>query len=229
MTQRKIIGFGKDAVSLYSLSLCLCGFYHSSTSHLKSRFDNRIDPANLWCYGMTRGRNNPKEIGKPMTKTELLNWLQAEYQKLDAFFDQIGSTRMDQAGVAGHWSIKDILAHMNGWEYRNIARIAAALRNQPEPPTPWPANLTSDDEVNGWIYDNNHHRSVDDVRQESRELFQQLLTALQGLPDDIEIAPDYHLFHIGEQRFSASELFDHYRDDHEPDIRAWLARNEVSA
>ncbi len=36
-----------------------------------------------------------------MKKSELLNWLQEEYQQWEAFLDQIGSTRMDQPGVPG--------------------------------------------------------------------------------------------------------------------------------
>jgi hypothetical protein len=31
---------------------------------------------------------------------------------------------------------------------------------------------------------------------------------------------------LNDQRFPAGEFFDHFRDDHEPDVRAWLARVE---
>jgi hypothetical protein len=36
----------------------------------------------------------------------------------------------------------------------------------------------------------------------------------------------HHIVQLGGQRFSASEFFDHFHDDHEPDMRAWLARVE---
>jgi hypothetical protein len=41
-----------------------------------------------------------------MTKSELLQWLQAEYQQWQALLNQIGEEHMDQSGVAGEWSIK---------------------------------------------------------------------------------------------------------------------------
>ncbi len=161
-----------------------------------------------------------------MQKSELLDWLQEEYQQWEAFLNQIGSDRMEQPGVAGDWSIKDIVAHLTDWQPRQIARIQAAQRGEPEPPPPWPAHLQTDDAINAWIYEANRGRSVRQVLDESRRVFQQLLTVIEGLPDDILIEPAYHIVELGGQRFSTSEFFDHFHDDHEPDIRAWLARAE---
>jgi hypothetical protein len=167
-----------------------------------------------------------------MKKSELLNWLQAEYQQWEAFLDQIGPERMDQPGVAGHWSIKDIVAHLTDWQPRLIARLQAAQRGEPEPPPPWPAHLQTDDDINAWIYESNRGRSVREVLDESQRVFQQLLAVIEGLPEDVRIdqvrqgGRVYHLVWLGDQRFPAGEFFDHFHDDHEPDIRAWLARVE---
>jgi hypothetical protein len=46
-----------------------------------------------------------------MKKVELLAWLQAEQQRWEAFFAQIDPTPMEQPGVTGQWSIKDIITH----------------------------------------------------------------------------------------------------------------------
>jgi hypothetical protein len=133
---------------------------------------------------------------------------------------------MDQGGVAGDWSIKDIVAHLTGWQPRLTARLQAAQRSEGEPPPPWPAHLQTDDEINAWIYEANRRRSVHEILDESRQVFQQFLAVIEGLPDDILIEPAYHIVQLGGQRFSASEFFDHFHDDHEPDLRAWLARVE---
>jgi hypothetical protein len=161
-----------------------------------------------------------------MKKSELLNWLQEEYQRWEAFLDQIGEARMDQPGVNGDWSIKDIVAHLTGWQPRLIAHLQAALRGEPEPAPPWPAHLQTEDEINAWIYESNRGRSVREVLDESHHVFQQFLGVIEGLPDDILIEPAYHIVRLGDQRFSASEFFDHFHDDHEPDVRAWLAHVE---
>ena len=164
-----------------------------------------------------------------MEKSELLNWLQEEYQGWEVFLDQIDPTRIDQPGVAGHWSIKDIVAHLTDWQPRLIARIQAAQRNEPEPPPPWPAHLQTDDEINAWIYEANHGRSVREVLDEAQQVYQQVLAVVEGLPDEVRIEriePAYYLVWLGDERFQPGEFFDHFRDDHEPDVRAWLARVE---
>ena len=158
-----------------------------------------------------------------MKKSELLNWLQEEYQKWEAFLDQISPTRMDQLGVNGDWSMKDIVAHLTGWNRWLVARLQAAQRSEPEPPPPWPAHLQTDDEINAWIYESNQGRSVRAVLDESHQVFQQLLAVIEGLPDEVLIEQKWHLVWLDDKRFPAGEFFDHFHDDHEPDIRAWLA------
>jgi hypothetical protein len=120
-----------------------------------------------------------------MTKSELLHWLKEEYQQWETFLDQIGPARMEQPGVNGDWSMKDIVAHLTGWQPRLIARLQAAQRGEPEPPPPWPAHLQTDDEINAWIYDSNKGRSMREVLAESHQLFQQLLAVIEGLPQDV--------------------------------------------
>jgi len=168
-----------------------------------------------------------------MNKSELLDWLQEEYRGWETLLDQIGPERMEQPGVNGDWSMKDMLAHLMGFQPRVNASLQAALRGEAEPPPPWPAHLQTDDEINAWIYESNRGRSLREVRDESRQVFEQLLDILEGLPEDIQIeqvhqgARVYQLVWLNGQRYQPGELFDHFHDDHEPDIRAWLARVEA--
>jgi hypothetical protein len=161
-----------------------------------------------------------------MKKSELLDGLQEEYQQWEALLDQIGPARMDQPGVAGEWSIKDIVAHLTGWRRRTVGRLQAAQRSEPDPPPPWPARLQTDDEINAWIYESNHGRSVREVLDESHHVFQQLRTAIEGLPDKVLMDVQHYLPWLEGQPFSAGGIFAHFHDEHEPDMRAWLARVE---
>lgn len=169
-----------------------------------------------------------------MNKSELLNWLQGENQQWDAVLDQIGPTRMDQPGVNGAWSMKDIVAHLTGWNHRLVDRLQAAQHGEPEPPPPWPAHLQGEDDINAWIYESKRERSVREVLDESHQLFQELIATVEGLPDNIRIETiepyagrEFYFVWVGDQRFPAGEFFDHFRDDHAPDIHAWLARDEI--
>jgi hypothetical protein len=90
--------------------------------------------------------------------------------------------------------------------------------------------LQTDDEINAWIYESNRERSVGEVLDKSHRLFQQFLTVIEGLPEDVRIDQVHHegrvyyLLCLGEKRFPVGEFFDHFHDDHEPDMRAWLAQ-----
>jgi hypothetical protein len=167
-----------------------------------------------------------------MNKFELLDWLQSEYQQWVAFLDQIDPALKEQPGVSGDWSMKDIVAHLTGWNHRFVARLQAAQRGEPEPLPPWPAHLQDEDEINAWIYESNRKRSLHEVLDASQQLFQQLFAVIDELPEDVQIdqvhegGKAFNLVWVNNERFLAGEFFDHYYDDHEPDVRAWLARVE---
>ena len=166
-----------------------------------------------------------------MKKSELLHWLQEENRQWEALLDQIGPARMDQPGVNGDWSMKDIVAHLTGWNRWLVARLQAAGHSEPEPPPPWPAQLQTEVEINAWIYESNRGRPAREVLDESQQVFQQLLAVIEDLPDEIRIdevqyVRAFYFVCVADKRFPAGEFFDHFHDDHEPDVRAWLARVE---
>ena len=159
-----------------------------------------------------------------MKKSELLNWLQEADKQWKVLLDQIGPARMDQPGVNGDWSMKDIVAHLTGWNRWLVVRLQAAQRGEPEPPPPWPADLQIEDEINARIYEANRGRPVREVLDETQQVFQQLVAFIEGLPDDVRIETEWRLVWLNGQRFPAGEFFDHFHDDHEPEVRAWLTR-----
>lgn len=167
-----------------------------------------------------------------MNKPELVNWLREKQREWEGFLDQTDPERMDQPGVNGDWSMKDIVAHLTGWNRSLAARLQAAQRGEPQPPPPWPAHLQAEDDINAWIYEANRERSVSEVLDESRQVFRQLVAAVENLPDDVKIeviqSPDreFYLAWVDGKRFPVGEFFDHFHDDHEPDVRAWLAQGE---
>jgi hypothetical protein len=167
-----------------------------------------------------------------MNKSELLNWLHEENQQWESLLERIDPIQMDQVGVNSQWSFKDLMAHMTPDGLRCIANLQAIQHNEPEPPPPWPAHLQNDDEINAWIYQTNHERSVRQILDESHQMFQQLFTVVEELPDDVKIDTvhqgerAYYLVRLGDQSVQPGYFFDHFHDDHEQDVRAWLTRIE---
>lgn len=160
-----------------------------------------------------------------ITKAQLLDELQQERAQLEALLAAIGPARMTQPEVAGGWSIKDIVAHLTGWQRRTVARYRAARSGDPVISPPWPPELESDDDVNAWLYAANRDRSLDEVLSDSRETFQQLVDALSAF-DEAELRDPSHFGWLEGFQFRGVSFFDHFHEEHEPDMRAWLERAE---
>ena len=167
-----------------------------------------------------------------MNKYELLGWLHEEHRQWEALLERIGPARMEQTGVNGDWSFKDLIAHLIPDGLRSTANLKAGLYGDPEPPPPWPVHLQTDDEINAWIYETNHERPVREILDESQEMFQQLFAVVEELPDDVEVVTlqkgerRYYFVELGDQRLQTGEIFEHYHEDHEKDLEAWLMRIE---
>jgi hypothetical protein len=160
--------------------------------------------------------------GQATSKAQLLDDLRDEQARWEALLQDIGEDHMTQPGVAADWSIKDIAAHLTGWRRRTVARFQAALRNEPASPPPWPPHLQTDDEINAWIYAADRDRPLADVLRESRDVFGQLVEALDAFPEAELLALGRFPWLEGEP-LSGAIFFGHFHEEHEPDMRAWLA------
>lgn len=158
-------------------------------------------------------------------KEELLSGLHDEYRNWLALLAEIGPQRMDRPGVAGDWSIKDVVAHLTGWRRRTVGRLGAVARGEPEPPLPWPPELQSDDEINDWIYRSSKDLSVREVLDQSDAVFRQVVAALESIPEETLANANQFPWMEG-QPFNAAAFFGHFHEEHEADMRAWLARQK---
>jgi len=166
--------------------------------------------------------NSTGSIGKK----QLLAEMQSEQAAWLALLDEIGEENMTQPEAASGWSIKDIVAHITGWRRRTVLRFRAALDPTVDMTPYWPTELDEDDEVdeiNAWIYKANRDRPLADVLNDSREVFQQLVAEVSALSDEQLNDPQRFPWLEGE-RLTGAFIFGHFHEEHEPDMRAWLAR-----
>lgn len=158
-----------------------------------------------------------------MTKAALIADLNREYEQWEALLADVGEARMEQPGVVGQWSMKDVVAHLTGWRQQTVDRLQAALRGEADAPTPWPAHLQSDDEINAWIEEQSRDRPLEAVLDESRQVYQDLIAAIEALPE-AELLDPQRFAWMGGEPLSAAAIFGHFHEEHEPDLRAWLAQ-----
>ena len=72
-----------------------------------------------------------------MTKIRLLETLRSKRAEWDAVLAEIPATQMDEPGVAGKWSVKDIVAHLAYHERWFADRLHESLRGEIYVPTEW--------------------------------------------------------------------------------------------
>lgn len=157
-----------------------------------------------------------------MSKAELLSRIEAERAHWQELVAEVGVARMEEPGPMGRWTFKDLAAHLTGWRERTIARLEAAGRGEPDPPPPWPVALTGDDEINDWIQDEGTRRPLAAILGEADASYRRLAAAVAALPEEDVTRPDRFPW-MADTALASGDLFGHLREEHEPDIRRWLA------
>lgn len=166
-----------------------------------------------------------------MQKRELIGWLTDEQQKWELLLVAIGESRMERRGVnrSRTWHMRDLIAHLTLWQRWLITRMRAAITADAAPVPPWPAELTTDDDINAWIFAHARDLTLAEVLAGMRATLADSLQVVHELPDEIAIETiqgKFHAVRLGSERFAAGEFFHHFHDDHAAHVRAWLERGD---
>jgi len=165
-----------------------------------------------------------------MSKAGLLDEIERERANWEQLLATVGEARMEQPGVVGAWTFKDVVAHLNGWRTRTLARLGAARAGVEPPPPPWPAGLDEDTEagltqINAWIERTGRERTLQEVLDESRRSFDQMRADVLALSEDDLTDPGRYPWMHGEPLgVVVGYSFGHFHEEHEADISAWLGR-----
>jgi uncharacterized damage-inducible protein DinB len=154
------------------------------------------------------------------TLQELIEMVNREREAWDALVEQIDKDRFTLPGVAGEWSLKDIIAHITWHEHEMVSLIKAHALVGSEL---W--NLPTD-ERNAAIYEEVRQQPLEQVLEESTQVYQQLIAVLPSLTDqDLTnpesfpgMPPDWQPWLIIVQN-----TYEHYQD-HIPDVEQWIEK-----
>ena len=158
-------------------------------------------------------------MDQPLTVQQLIANLHHERVDWEALIAQIDQERFTQPGVAGHWSVKDIIAHITWFEHEMVGLIKAHALVGSEL---W--NLPTDDR-NAAIYDSLKDQPLEKVLEESAEVYEELIEVLPTLSDEDLVnpgnfpgmPPDWQPGVI-----IAQNTYEHYQQ-HTPDLHKWMA------
>ena len=138
--------------------------------------------------------------------SDAIERVEASWAELMDAIEGLPEMRMSEPGVAGNWSVKDVLGHVAYWEGRAIGTVERALNGEPE----LDVNDASVDTINEGVHEERADWTVEQALGELHETHGRFMSALRQHP---AIDPD----------LIEGDTFEHY-DEHAADIRAWRDR-----
>jgi hypothetical protein len=168
-----------------------------------------------------------------MNKAEFLDAMRSERECWEALLAEVGESRMERPGVAGDWSVRDIVAHVSAYERGLVEWLEAASRGES---VEFPVLDHPDvDYRNAVIFEEYERRPPEDILLESRRVFERLLQLVQALSEGELIDPGRSEWYVKPRwresrplwKCIADDSYKHY-PQHMPDIRAWLDQADHS-
>ena len=164
-------------------------------------------------------------------KKQFISKLLHERDKFELLLNRVGYTRrMTLKGVAGKWSIKDVLAHILAYEQYIADRMHEIIHKQPYSPCKtqtaldafqdefgypdFGSPLLDENSPNEWLIEKYTNVSLEDVVAHELQAFASIISALENMPE--EMITRHNLYN----RIS-KHTFEHYHE-HTHEIKRWL-------
>lgn len=158
-----------------------------------------------------------------MTKQELLEAIQIEWQSLLSTLEPLSETQMLETGVEEGWDVKDILAHLTAWESRMVIWIDVSLKgdvpDRPAPGEPW----DDIDRINQQIYVQNKDVPISEVLEKFHHTHTNANQKVASLTEQDLFDPGRFAWRKGDPLWHmvADNTSWHYKE-HNESIQKWL-------
>jgi hypothetical protein len=150
-----------------------------------------------------------------VNKEEALTQLESEYNALLAAINGLDERAMSKR-FYGEWCVKDILAHIAGWQHTMTAAMERMSRG--EKPVPDGVDYSNSDEWNAGFAAAMKAQNAETIIADLRQAYANYLRAARAIPDD----------RYGEgktiNRLLEASGYGHIRE-HRPEIEAFKASN----
>lgn len=163
-------------------------------------------------------------------KDQVLSSLKEEFKHWENLLAGLSEEQITARQLAGDWSIKDVIAHLYGWQRRSVARLDAALHHH-EPVVPgWPTHLSPSvdeelDQINAWIYETYRDQPWSSVHQAWREGYLRVLDLGAAIPEPDLLEPGKYPWLRGYALIEVLRgTYEHHLEEHREPLEAWLGQ-----
>ena len=147
------------------------------------------------------------------TKQDSLNAIDEAWDELQRALTGVPPEHIDDSGVAGDWSVKDIVGHVTTWERELIARLEGYMATGDEEPLKY-SSYESIDEFNEISVQENKARPVHELTDDLEATHVHLVALLGRTPEEAFKTADL-------EKRVREDSFKHYRE-HAETILKWL-------
>ena len=117
-----------------------------------------------------------------MDKHKLLEKLDAAWQDLLASHAGMTGAEMQQPGVVGEWSVKEVIAHITSWEEEALTHLPTILAGR-RPPK-YSVKYGGIDAFNAQMTEQKKNLSLSDVLQQQDDTHRRLIDYVQRAPEE---------------------------------------------
>jgi len=158
-----------------------------------------------------------------MDKDELIEVLENEREAFLNLLEDLSDEQMEQPGVSGDWSIKDILSHLIAWETETIRLLWQA--RQGEKPTTLHFHSISLEKSNQKIYAETHNRELLRVLSDFSSVRKQTIRRIETFSDGELEDPLIYAWLEGKPLWEwiAQDTFQH-EQEHSASIQEWQSK-----
>ncbi|MBN2551103.1 MAG: ClbS/DfsB family four-helix bundle protein [Anaerolineales bacterium] len=155
-----------------------------------------------------------------MTQDEILDALEEWREKLLEAIEGLSDEQLQQPGVTGEWSVKDILFHLSMWEAELVRLLWQAA--QGDRPTSMHFTQVDVDQTNAAWTQRGQDRSLEQVFADLEAVRRQTVRRVMAFSDQDLADPQRYPWLDGRPLWEwiASDSFEHERE-HAAEILAW--------
>ena len=117
-----------------------------------------------------------------MNREQLLKRLDASWVAFTQSFAGLPDSRLIEPGVAGDWSVKDILAHVTWWEEEALTHLPLIIAGG-RPPR-YSVAYGGIDAFNALMADERRNVSLSEVLRQLDQTHQRLIDYIQSVPEE---------------------------------------------
>jgi hypothetical protein len=143
--------------------------------------------------------------------------LEREWKAFLESFEGLQDRALTEPGVAGQWSVRDVLAHVTTWEEEVLKAIPLILEDKPLP------RYSDIDAFNAREQHRKRNHSQDQVKQELVATHERLVAFLRGSSEGVYAMENRLLQRLRQDTYS---YYRHYRE-HASQITAWRTEQSL--